>query len=81
MMRTLVIVLLATLLSGCGYNTLQTTDEQVNAIKQGNLDYKSFFANKDSADKLFPNEAFEAPLGHYAHLTTVKQQVKFLNLD
>jgi LemA protein len=30
-MRTLWIVLLATLLSGCGYNTLQTTDEQIKA--------------------------------------------------
>jgi len=31
MMRTLWIVLLATLLSGCGYNTLQSTDEQIKA--------------------------------------------------
>ncbi len=31
MMRTLWIVLLAALLSGCGYNTLQTTDEQIKA--------------------------------------------------
>ena len=30
-MRTLWIVLLATLLSGCGYNTFQTTDEQIKA--------------------------------------------------
>src|SRR5450759_436747 len=30
-MRTLWIVLLATLLSGCGYNTCQTTDEQIKA--------------------------------------------------
>ena len=30
-MRTLWIVLLALLLSGCGYNTLQTTDEQIKA--------------------------------------------------
>jgi LemA protein len=31
MMRTLWIVLLATLLGGCGYNTFQTTDEQIKA--------------------------------------------------
>ena len=31
MMRTLWIFLLATLLSGCGYNTFQTTDEQIKA--------------------------------------------------
>ena len=30
-MRTLWMVLLATLLSGCGYNTFQTTDEQIKA--------------------------------------------------
>ena len=30
-MRTLWIVLLAALLSGCGYNTFQTTDEQIKA--------------------------------------------------
>jgi LemA protein len=30
-MRTLWIVLLATLLGGCGYNTFQTTDEQIKA--------------------------------------------------
>jgi len=30
-MRTLWIVLLASLLSGCGYNTLQSTDEQIKA--------------------------------------------------
>jgi len=30
-MRTLWIVLLATLLSGCGYNTFQTADEQIKA--------------------------------------------------
>jgi len=30
-MRTLWIILLATLLSGCGYNTFQTTDEQIKA--------------------------------------------------
>ena len=30
-MRTLWIVLLVTLLSGCGYNTFQTTDEQIKA--------------------------------------------------
>jgi LemA protein len=30
-MRTLLIVILASLLSGCGYNTLQTTDEQIKA--------------------------------------------------
>jgi LemA protein len=30
-MRTLWMVLLAALLSGCGYNTLQTTDEQIKA--------------------------------------------------
>ncbi len=30
-MRTLWILLLATLLSGCGYNTLQSTDEQIKA--------------------------------------------------
>jgi len=30
-MRTLWIVLLATLLAGCGYNTFQTTDEQIKA--------------------------------------------------
>jgi LemA protein len=30
-MRTLWIVILAVLLSGCGYNTLQTTDEQIKA--------------------------------------------------
>lgn len=30
-MRTLWILLLATLLSGCGYNTLQQTDEQIKA--------------------------------------------------
>ena len=31
MMRTLWIALLALLLSGCGYNTFQTTDEQIKA--------------------------------------------------
>jgi LemA protein len=31
MMRTLWMVLLATLLGGCGYNTFQTTDEQIKA--------------------------------------------------
>jgi len=31
MMRILWMVLLATLLSGCGYNTFQTTDEQIKA--------------------------------------------------
>jgi len=31
MMRTLWIVLLAALLSGCGYNTLQSSDEQIKA--------------------------------------------------
>ena len=31
MMRTLWIILLATLLGGCGYNTFQTTDEQIKA--------------------------------------------------
>ena len=31
MMRTLWILLLAILLSGCGYNTFQTTDEQIKA--------------------------------------------------
>ncbi len=31
MMRTLWIVLLASLLGGCGYNTFQTTDEQIKA--------------------------------------------------
>lgn len=31
MMRTLWIVILAVLLSGCGYNTFQTTDEQIKA--------------------------------------------------
>jgi len=31
MMRTLWIVLMATLLGGCGYNTFQTTDEQIKA--------------------------------------------------
>lgn len=30
-MRTLLMVLLAALLSGCGYNTFQTTDEQIKA--------------------------------------------------
>jgi len=30
-MRTLWIALLALLLSGCGYNTFQTTDEQIKA--------------------------------------------------
>jgi len=30
-MRALLIVLLTTLLSGCGYNTLQSTDEQIKA--------------------------------------------------
>jgi LemA protein len=30
-MRVLLMVLLATLLSGCGYNTFQTTDEQIKA--------------------------------------------------
>jgi LemA protein len=30
-MRTLWMILLATLLSGCGYNTFQTTDEQIKA--------------------------------------------------
>ena len=30
-LTTLVLLAAATLLGGCGYNTLQTTDEQVNA--------------------------------------------------
>ncbi|MBI3221878.1 MAG: LemA family protein [Nitrosomonadales bacterium] len=30
-MRTLLMILLAVLLSGCGYNTFQTTDEQIKA--------------------------------------------------
>src|SRR5574340_1248519 len=30
-MRALLMVLLTTLLSGCGYNTLQSTDEQIKA--------------------------------------------------
>ena len=30
-LRTLTLILCALLLSGCGYNTLQTTDEQIKA--------------------------------------------------